>query len=176
MEVLKGKHSQPRVAAKKAFLPCDDLPPLVDVDVTAAHVEKVARLIQGSAGPSGTTATHWQDFLLRYGAHSERLRDAVAELARHFANSTMQWDDICALMASRLLALDKCPGVHPIGVGEALRRILGKVMALATGMDVEAVCKADQLCSGLKAGIEGAVHAMRELFEENAELDVAYSW
>ena len=86
----------------------------------------------------------------------------MAELARRLANSTVQWDDICALMASRLLALDKCPGVRPIGVGEVLRRILGKVMALAIGMDVEAVC------SGLKAGIEGAVHAMRELFEENA--------
>ena len=41
-------------------------------------------------------------------------------------------------------------------------------MALATGMDVEEVCRADQLCSGLKAGAEGAVHAMRDLFEDQA--------
>ena len=57
-------------------------PPMADVDVTAAHVEKVARQIKGGAGPGGTLATHWQDFLLRYGAHSERLKDAIAELAR----------------------------------------------------------------------------------------------
>lgn len=74
---------------------------------------------------------------------------------------------IRALMASCLLAPDKCPGVCPIGVGEVPRRILGKVMALATGMDVEEVCKTDQLCSGLKAGSESVVHTMQDLFEEN---------
>ena len=166
LEVLKEKHPEPREASVRAFLSCDELPPLVDIDMTAAHVQKVAWRIQGGAGPGGTLALHWQDFLLRYGAHSERLRDAMAELARRLENTIVEWDDIRALMASRLLALDKCPGVRPIGVGEVPRRILGKVMALATGMDVEEVCKVDQLCSGLKAGIEGAVHAMRDLFHE----------
>ena len=67
-------------------------------------------------------------------------------------------------MASHLIALDKCPSVRPIKVGTILRRILGKVMVLTTGMDVEEVCRTDQLCSGLKAGIEVAVHAMGGLF------------
>ena len=115
LDVLKEKHPQPRAAAERAFLLCDDLPPLVAVDVTGAHVE---RLIQGCAGPGGAMATRWQDFLLKYGAHSERLRDAMAELARRLANNMVAWDKIRALMASRLLALDKCPGVRLTGVGE----------------------------------------------------------
>ena len=53
-------------------------------------------------------------------------------LARRLANMMVEWNDIRALMASHLLALDECPGVWLIGAGEVLRRIFGKVMALAT--------------------------------------------
>ena len=76
--------------------------------------------------------------------------------------------DIRALMANRLIALNKHPGVRPIGITEVLRRILGKVIASVTQVDVESVCGVDQLCSGLKAGIEGAIHSARELFEEKS--------
>lgn len=72
-------------------------------------------------------------------------------------------------MASRLIALDKNPGVRPVGIGETLRRLMGKVMVLCTGADVQDLCGADQLCSGLKGGIEGAVHAIREIFDANSE-------
>ena len=92
----------------------------------------------------------------------------MAELVRRFANTIIDWNDIQALMACRLIALDKCPGVRPIGVGEVPRRILSKVMAAATSADVEELCGTNQLCSGLKAGIEGAVHAMNDLFEESS--------
>ena len=67
-----------------------------------------------------------------------------------------------------LIGLDKCPGVRPIGIGEVLRRILGKVMVLVTGpYDVEILCRADQLCSGLRYGIEGAIQGMREMFDDS---------
>ena len=45
-------------------------------------------------------------------------------------------------------------------------------MALVVGIDVQDFCGADQLCAGIKAGTEAAIHAMKELFdmEENEGL------
>ncbi|KAL5484228.1 hypothetical protein EMCRGX_G020689 [Ephydatia muelleri] len=76
----------------------NELSPVSEVDLTSSHVEKVARQIQGSAGPGGTNAGHWKGFLLHYGAHSVKLRDALAELARRLANSFVEWSGIKALI------------------------------------------------------------------------------
>ena len=50
------------------------LPPRLDIEATGAHIHYTASHIQGSTGPSGTDANHWQDVL--YGAHSNHLCDS----------------------------------------------------------------------------------------------------
>ena len=42
-------------------------------------------------------------------------------------------------------------------------------MGLVTGDDVMEACGTDQLCSGVKAGIEGAVHTINKTFQENCD-------
>ena len=115
-DVLRIKHPDSQVPPHSALLSCDSLPAFEDIEVTGNVIQRAASVIQGSAG---CDASHWQDALLRYGAHSSHLRDQVASVARRLANSIVPWSDIRGFVASRLIALDKNPGVRPIGVGES---------------------------------------------------------
>ena len=45
-EVLMEKHPEPGVVDEDAFLKCEKLPVLIDVDITGNHIEKVARMIR----------------------------------------------------------------------------------------------------------------------------------
>ena len=109
--ILQEKHPEASQSGIQAFMPCDELLPLVDVDITGSHIESAARRIRGGSGPGGSTDAQWQCYLLRFGSLSSTLRDAVAELVRYLANGIVEWAQIRALMSSRLIALDKCPGV-----------------------------------------------------------------
>ena len=55
-DALREKHPEPCCSGDDAFLPCDSLPPVLDVDITADYVERVAHSIQGAAGLGGSTA------------------------------------------------------------------------------------------------------------------------
>ena len=69
-------------------------------------------------------------------------------------------------MASRLIPLNKMPGLRPIGVGEVLRRIIGKVVMSTLKPDVVKACANSQMC-GHKSGSEAAIHAMKAMYENN---------
>ena len=49
-------------------------------------------------------------------------------------------------MASRLIPLNKNPGLRPIGVGEVLRRVMGKVVMSTLSEDVTTVSSDAQMC------------------------------
>ena len=72
-------------------------------------------------------------------------------------------------MANRLIALDKCPGVCSIGVGECLRCVLDHVMGLVTDWEAQSACGAEQLACGMQSGIEGVVHAISALYYNNSD-------
>ena len=59
--------------------------------------------------------------------------------------------------------------MRPIAMGECLRRIICKSVAEFTKIDLEETCSTDQLACGLKAGVESAIHALSDVFDDNKE-------
>ena len=47
-----------------------------------------------------------------------------------------------------------------MAIGEVLRRLLAKCLLAVCGADAKAACGSTNLCAGLEAGIEGALHAV----------------
>ena len=101
-----------------------------------------------------------RNWLLHFRCVSEELRVVVSSLADWMANSSPPWAAYCTLMACRLVALDKRPGVRPVGIGETLHWALAKLVIRAAGDQANTACENLQLCVGLEAGIEGATHAV----------------
>ena len=105
-------------------------------------------------------AIELRNWLLRFGCVSEKFRVVVSRLADCMANSSSPWSTYRALMACCLVALNKSPGVHPIGKGETLGRALAKLVMRADRDQAKTACRNLQLCTGLEASIEGATHAV----------------
>ena len=63
------------------------------------------------------------------------------------------WYAYHALMGCRLVALDKRPGVRPLGIRGTLRRALAKLVMRAAGDQAKTECVNMQLCAGLEDGI-----------------------
>ena len=85
---------------------------------------------------------------------------------------------LAELMACRLIPLDKGdtkegkPGVRPIGVDEVLRRLIGKLIIGVIKEDIITTAGPLHACSGVKAGIESAIHAMRKVSEDDDMEDI----
>ena len=81
------------------------------------------------------------------------------------ANGSSPWASYRTFMSCHLIALDKQPGVRPVGVGETWRRLFSKIVLKVTGPEATMSCQDDQLCDRLKAGIDGAINGDQVLWD-----------
>ena len=66
----------------------------------------------------------------------------------------LPWAEYRSMMSGWLIALDKQPGIRPVGVGETWRRLMAKCLLQVTTQEAKAACRTDQLTRGVEAGIE----------------------
>ena len=117
-----------------------------------------------------SNADDWRRILVshQYGNATVDLRKAIATMSRKLCREDNKSpESIEALIACRLIPLSKDPGVRPIGIGEVLRRIIGKAVTFTIKEDIIKSSGNLQLCGGQKSGAEIAVRATMELFEDD---------
>ena len=162
IDVLRSKHPPPHDTPIEALENFPDKPDPCPVVITSDAVERLSHKLRGGAGPSGVDATHLLRWLTHFDVESDKLRQEMADWTMWLANEHPPWAAYREIVASRLVALDKNPGVRPVGIGEIFRRLWGKLVLDSVGLEATEACGVRNLCAGLSAGIEGAVHAVNE--------------
>ena len=78
-------------------------------------------------------AIEWQSILVSnsFGATNSDLRKTFANVVKMLCTDITETQTIEAFFSFRLISIDENPGLRPIGVGEVLRRIAGKVIGSA---------------------------------------------
>ena len=169
-DILKEKHPP------AAPLDCDNIIqgevqhvpyPALFASITRATIKTAVLNTQGAAGPSGMAADEWRRMCTSFKATSDALCDALASCARRIASNYIDPASLQAYVACRLIPLDKRPGVRPIGIGEVVRRIIGKAILNITSKAIEQAAGSLQLCAGQESGIEGAIHAMYQVYQRD---------
>ena len=82
------------------------------------------------------------------------------------ASKILPHENLSADNSYRLKTLDKNLGVRPMGIGEVLRKIIGKIITQCLKSGLKNLGKSFQLCFGQKCGIENAIHRLSNEFEK----------
>ena len=168
-EVLISKHPTGQISHANCILqsPTQEVHPVVFESIDAGVIRSAALHTTGSAGPSGIDAHGWRRLCTSFKGASSELCNSLALVARRICTSYIDPKSISPLLACRLIALNKNPGVRPIGIGDTVRRIMAKAVLSVLKQDIQEASGCLQMCGGQISGIEAAVHAVRSAFESN---------
>ena len=166
LQDLRKKHPVAKEGNPAVMLD-GDIPALF-ANIDELTIAKATMNTNGAAGPSGLDAVGWRHILVsrNYGDAGKDLRSSLAIMARHLAAKKIsvvenQPTSLEAYLSRRLIPLNKNPGVHPIGVGEVLRRIIGRSIIYTQIVESPGNL---QLCAGQQDRCESAMHAMSHIF------------
>ena len=176
MDELRSKHPEGKPASPNCIV--DGSPngavfhPVIFDNLNGKTIREAVLQIQGSAGPSGIDASGWHRMCTSFSKASSDLCNNIAMMARRICTEYVDPEGLSSLTACRLIALDNNPGMRPIGVGEVVRRIIGKAVLGLLKEDVQRATGYLQLCAGQECGSEVAIHAMREVFSNDNNKEV----
>jgi hypothetical protein len=161
----KGSYPDPRVLKPQSAFP--QIEKIIFENITSESIKQASMRTNGSAGVSGADSDSWRRQLHSFGEASEKLAEAMALAAKRLCTSYVDPEGIEALIANRLVPLNKNPGTRPIGIGEVMRRIIGKAVMKEIRQEVADCIGVLNLSAGQKAGVEAIIHSMTHLFKQD---------
>ena len=141
--------------------------PVLFDHITAVTIRNAALHTEGAAGPSGFDAAGWKRLCTSFHAKSNDLCHSLALLDRKLSTVFLDPKELSPFLACRLIAVNKSPGVRPIGICQTSRRIVAKAILSVTRQDIQQAAGSLQLRVGQVAGIDAAIHTMSHLFNDD---------
>ena len=174
IKLLESKHPAPPpedsflVSSLLSKVGLEDVDSVIFENIDAEAIQKAAKNTNGSAGPSGLDSDGWQRLLCSksFKTCGTELCESVALLARKLCTELVDPDPLAAFISCRLIPLDKNPGIRPIGIGEVLRRVIGKSVTTLLKPEILAATAPLQAAAGLQGGVEAAIHSLRTMYED----------
>ncbi|KAG1714378.1 Protein lifeguard 1 [Nymphon striatum] len=160
----------PELLLTQPVYPDREYDPIIFDEITPDLVQRLTIKSKGSGGPSLFNANDWRRMIgtKLFGDEGTDLCRTIANLAKILCTEKISDpNSISPLMACRLIPLDKNPGLRPIGIGEVLRRIIGKCVTFILKKDLQTTAGGLQLCVGQEGGAEAAIHGMRDIFQDD---------
>ena len=174
---LREKHPDAKQASPEALITDSEpknVEPIIYENIDSNLILRAAKSTRGSGGPSKIDSDVWRRLLCSksFDPASENLREQVALLARRLCREYLDPKCLVEYTGCRLIPLDKDPGseelkIRPIGIGEVLRRVVGKSIMMFLKPETAEAAGPLQTCAGLPGGADAAIHAMRETFESD---------
>ena len=133
LKILKDKHPNAAPPCHSHLITDIPLPTVQSVifeNIDTDAIHRAAVTTKGSVGPNGVDSDTWRRFLCSksFNRATDEACEAVAVMSRQLCTEFVDPTSRQSLLSCRLIPLDKDPGIRPIGIGEVLKRIIGKAV------------------------------------------------
>ena len=91
-------------------------------------IREIALKADGTIRPSGLDTAAWKHLCSSFSSFSSDVCDAMASITRRICSSYEDASGLTVITACRLIAIDKCPGVRPIGIGDTAHCIISRAI------------------------------------------------
>ena len=124
-EILKKKHPPGKLIVPSAIIP-PEVPvkehyPVICDDLNGSFIRSTALRTSGAAGLSRMDSSAWIGMCSSFHDASSELCTTMAMVGKRICTLYVDPMGLRAFVACRLIALDKCPSVRPIAIGEGVR-------------------------------------------------------